>query len=89
MVYRSADGIDPGLRRRLHVTAPASLAADLDAAPPAAIVTGYEDRGGDTRVRLDEGLRAYARTRGYALHRSPWGAAELYVRTQWTRRVVR
>ena len=82
MVYRSADGVDRALRRRLHITSPASLAADLDAAPPAAIVTGYEDGGGDTRVRLDAPLRAYAQARGYVLHRSPWGAAELYVRPQ-------
>ena len=82
MVYRSADGIDPALRERLHITSPASLAADLDKAPPAAIVTGYEDGGGDTRIRLDAPLRAYAQARGYTLHLSPWGAAQLYVRPQ-------
>ena len=82
MVYRSADGIDPALRERLHITSPASLAADLDAAPPAAIVVGYEDGGGDTRIRLDAPLRAYAQSRGYAPHFSPRGAAQLYVRPQ-------
>lgn len=80
MVYRSADGIDPALRARLHVTAPASLAADLDRTPPAAIVTGYEDGGGDVRVRLDEAFRAYARDRGYSCHPSPSGPADLYIR---------
>ena len=80
MVYRSADGFDPELRRRLAIVGPSSLTADLDAAPPAAIVTGYEPSGGDTRVDLDAGLRAYAAARGYILHRSPWRPAELYVR---------
>ncbi len=89
MVYRSADGVDAALRRRLHITSPASLAADLDATPPAAIVTGFEDGGGDTRVRLDVPLRAYALSRGYVLHRSPAGAAELYVRPEGAAPVVR
>ena len=89
MVYRSADGFDAALRRRLHITSPASLAVDLDARPPAAIVTGYEDGGGDTRVRLDVPLRAYALSRGYVLHRSPMEAAELYVRPRGAAPVVR
>ncbi len=80
MIYRSADGVDAPLRRRLHITSPGSLAADLDATPPSAIVTGYEGVGGDTRVDLDAPFRAYARTHGYVLHPSPTGAAELYVR---------
>ncbi len=80
MLYRSADGVDPGLRRRLGIISPSSLASGLDATPPAAIVTGYEHRGGDTRVDLDKGLRAYAEAQGYVLHRSPWADVELYVR---------
>ncbi len=89
MLYRSGDGIDASLRRRLHLTSPGSLAADLDAQPPTAILTGYESAGGDTRVDLDASLRAYARARGYVLHRSPWGASELYVRPQGGSGVVR
>jgi hypothetical protein len=89
MVYRSADGVEPGLRRRLHITSPGSLVSDLDAAPPSAIVTGYEGAGGDTRVNLDAPLRAYALSRGYQLHRSPVEAAELYVRAQGRSPVVR
>ncbi|WP_174299520.1 glycosyltransferase family 39 protein [Caulobacter sp. S45] len=89
MVYRSADGVPEALRSRLHITSPVSLAADLDAASPAAIVTGYEDGGGDTRVRLDAPLRAYAQSRGYVLHRSPVAAAALYIRPQGASPVVR
>ena len=89
MVYRSADGVDAGLRRRLHITSPVSLATDLDAAPPAAIVTGYEDRGGDTRVDLDARLRAYALSRRYVLHRSPVERVQLYVRPQGALPVAR
>ena len=89
MVYRSADGVDARLRRRLHIASPASLATDLDAAPPAALIVGYEDGGGDTRIRLDAGLRAYAEARGYVLHRSAVSAAQLYVRPQGARPVSR
>ncbi len=89
MLYRSGDGIDAGLRARLHLTSPGSLAADLDAQPPGAIVTGYEGAGGDTRVDLDAPLRAYARARGYVLRRSPSGAAQLYVRPPGSAHVVR
>ncbi len=89
MIYRSADGVVAPLRRRLHITSPNSLAADLDAAPPSAIVTGYEGVGGDTRVDLDAPLRAYAQARGYVPSRSPAGAAQLYVRPQGAGRVER
>lgn len=80
MVYRSADGVAPALRATLHLTSPRALATDFDAAPPAALLVGYEGAGGDVKVSLDQPLRAYAIARGYAAHRSPFGAAELYIR---------
>ncbi len=89
MVYRSADGVDAGLRRRLHITSPSTLARDLEAQPPVALVTGYEGPGGDTRVDLDGGLRAYALARNYTVHRYPGGGTQLYIRPAEVSRATR
>ena len=62
------------------MTSPATLASDLDAERPAAIVTGYEPRTGDVKVDLETPFRAYAHSRGYRLQASPWGKAMLFVR---------
>ncbi len=56
--YEYGDELTEAERRRYVVTSPSSIAALLDAQPPAAIVVGL---GGD----LDTPLRAYAESRGY------------------------
>ena len=78
--YRSGDMLDDAQLRRLHLTSPRTLARDLDARPPSAIVTGLEPLSGKTRRDIDDDFRAYARARGYALSRSPDGVAELWIR---------
>jgi len=79
-VYRTGDDLDPATVRRLNVLSPSTLAASLDRAPPAAIVVGYERGDIGFKIRPDDGLQAYARSRGYRLEASPWGAAQLYIR---------
>ncbi len=79
-VYRTGDDLDPATVRRLHVLSPSTLAASLDRSPPAAIVTGYERGDLGFKIHPDDGLQAYARSRGYRLETSPWGAAQLYIR---------
>ena len=73
-VYRVADLIPPADRRYYRMVSAATLPALLDADPPGAVLTGLEGR-------LDDGLRAYARQRGY--RRQPLSGdprLELYVR---------
>lgn len=78
-VYRSGDLLPPADHDRFNTVGPASLAASLDRRPPAAILVGYE--GGTDRfdIRPDDGLRAYARSRGYLPMRGPDARVELYV----------
>ena len=78
--YRSGDMLDDGELGRLHLTSPRTLARDLDAAPPGAIVTGYETPAGRARRNIDDDFRAYARARGYRRTVSPDGVAELWIR---------
>lgn len=77
--YRTGWTIDSLKARRIHAMTPATL-PDLDSAPPAAILTGYE--GGTRKLPLhpDEALDAYARQRGYRLMPMPDGIGRLYVR---------
>ena len=79
-LYRSGDMLPATELRRLHAVSPANLAAFLDEAPPAAIVTGYERPEGPAKRNLDDDLRAYASARGYVRQTDPTGRAELYVR---------
>ena len=78
--YRSGDMLTDAELRRLHLTSPRTLARDLDAEPPAAIVTGYEPPAGRTHRNIDDDFRAYARARGYRRLVSPDGVAELWLR---------
>jgi hypothetical protein len=78
--YRSGDMLDDGQLGRLHLTSPRTLARDLDASPPGAIVTGYETPAGPARRNIDDDFRAYARARGYRRRVSPDGVAELWIR---------
>jgi hypothetical protein len=83
-VWRTGDRIDPARQARLHIISPKTLGAAFGAAPPAAIVVGYEggtmawNRGTD----LDAPLAAWAAGQGYTAVRSPVGEAVLYVRGQ-------
>ena len=78
--YRSGDMLTDAQLRRLHLTSPRTLARDLDAKPPGAVVTGYEPPSGRTHRNIDDDFRAYARTRGYLRLVSPDGMAELWLR---------
>jgi 4-amino-4-deoxy-L-arabinose transferase-like glycosyltransferase len=78
--YRSADMVPDAEQRRLHIVSPRTLARALDAAPPAAIVTGYEPPTGKMRRNVDDDFRAYAMSRGYQPLRSPYDRAELWIR---------
>jgi hypothetical protein len=78
--YRSGDMLSDEELRRLHLTSPRTLARDLDAAPPGAILTGYEPPSGHARRNIDDDFRAYARSRGYRRLASPDGVAELWIK---------
>jgi hypothetical protein len=77
--YRSGWTMGTQLARRLHVMIPATL-KDMDRDPPAAILTGYEDGTRNLPKRPDDGLIAYARSRGYRVLAMPDGVGRLYVR---------
>ncbi|HEY5411510.1 MAG TPA: phospholipid carrier-dependent glycosyltransferase [Caulobacteraceae bacterium] len=81
--YRTGDLVPDAEQRRLHMTSPRTLASDLDATPPAALVTGYEQPAGLHRRNVDDDLRAYARSRGYQRRVSPDGVAELWLNPLW------
>ncbi|WHO37216.1 glycosyltransferase family 39 protein [Sphingobium sp. AP49] len=78
-VYRTGWTIDPAKARRLHMLAPATL-PDLDRAPPAAILTGYENGTRKLPLRPDESLIRYALRRGYHMVPMPDGVGRLYLR---------
>ena len=79
-VYRTGKLLTPELHSRFHTVGPQTLVGALDAAKPAAIVVGYETHNRRFKINdLDGQLRAYARTNGYRLRRSPLGDAELFV----------
>ncbi len=78
--YRTGDLVSDADQRRLHLISPRTLGRFLDAAPPAAIVTGYEPVTGRFHRNVDDDFRAYAKTRGYRLLVGPDGRAQLYVR---------
>ena len=77
--YRSGWTVAPALARRVHTMIPATL-SDMDRAPPDAILTGYEMGTRKLPLKPDEGLIAYARSRGYQLFPMPDGVGRLYIR---------
>jgi hypothetical protein len=72
-VYRVGDLLTAEERTRYLATSPATLAARLDAQPPAAIYIGGEEG-------LEEPLRAYAEAHGYTLVEDDLAGGQLYVR---------
>ncbi|HEX7759068.1 MAG TPA: hypothetical protein VF459_06180 [Caulobacteraceae bacterium] len=82
--YRTGDLTSDDEQRALHGVSPRTLAAVLDAAPPAAIVTGLESRQGPGGRTVDDDFRAYARLRGYQTQASPSGTVELFIRPSAT-----
>lgn len=81
-LWRTGDRISPERQAQFRMVSPATLAAAFAAAPPGAIVTGYE--GGDTvwnrGIDLEAPLAAWASAHGYRAVASPVGAAVLYIR---------
>ena len=78
-VYRTGQLLSPVEARSLHVMTPATL-GDLDRAPPAAILTGYERGTRKLPLRPDDGLVGYARSRGYRAVPMRDGVGMLFVR---------
>jgi hypothetical protein len=72
-VYRIGDLLTPEERARYVATSPTTLAALLDAQPPAAIFIGEEEA-------LEQPLIDYAQSRGYARVDQEFPDGELYVR---------
>ncbi|WP_126516920.1 glycosyltransferase family 39 protein [Sphingobium amiense] len=77
--YRTGWTVPVTQARRLHIMTPQTL-SDMDAAPPAAILTGYERGTRTLPLAVDAGLIAYARRRGYRAMAMPDGTGTLYVR---------
>ncbi|MBS0409182.1 MAG: phospholipid carrier-dependent glycosyltransferase [Proteobacteria bacterium] len=78
--YRTGDLTSDADQARLKALSPRTLAAGLDAAPPAAILVGLEGRPGLNGRSADDDFRDYAVARGWRSERSPDGALELYLR---------
>ena len=78
-IFRSGHLISAADHARFHTVGPQTLRRAFDAQPPAAILTGYQKGTPLFSVRPDDDLRRYAVDRGYRLHRSPVGSAELFV----------
>ena len=81
--YRSGDLLNDAEQSRLHLASPRTLGRVLDSAPPAAIVTGFEEPAGRMARNVDDDFRAYARARGYRRLVGPDGRAELWLRGPW------
>ena len=77
--YRTGWTIPAAQARRLQVMTPGTL-ADMDADPPAAILTGYERGTRTLPLAPDKGLIAYALRHGYRTWPMPDGVGTLYVR---------
>lgn len=78
--YRTGDRLPAATVRAFNAITPATLTAELDAEPPAALITGYETRRRIDRIGLDGGLATYAAARGYRTVRSPYGKAVVHIR---------
>lgn len=76
-VFRSGALLRPEQARAFNTVIPATLAADLDARPPAAILTGYEARRWNGVAPPDAYLERYARQRGYRALTLPDGVGRL------------
>ncbi len=79
-VFRSGNLLSSRVARRLRVTIPSTLKRDFVAAPPAAVLVGYErnQRHGD--IQVDQALEATAIARGYRRVALPDGTGRLYLR---------
>ena len=77
--YRSGWTVPADFARSIHAMTPSTL-ADLDAAPPAAILTGYEAGTRKLPLAPDAALVAYARSRAYIPLTTPDGVGTLYLR---------
>ncbi len=80
--YRTGDMLSLSAIRRLKAVSPGTTVALLDERPPDAIVVGYENGDNLDRFGLERPLVAYARARGYAPVRSPFGAAVVWRRLE-------
>jgi hypothetical protein len=78
-IFRSGHLISADDHARFHTVGPQTLRQALDEDPPAAILTGYQKGTPLFSVRPDDDLRRYAIDRGYRLHRSPMGSAQLFI----------
>ncbi|MFW2830135.1 ArnT family glycosyltransferase [Sphingomonas sp. ID0503] len=79
-VYRSGVLLSPERAKRLAVATPATLDKQLDAAPPAAILTGYEGRSRKFTIDPDRTLIAYAQAHNYRPVALPDGLGTLHLR---------
>jgi len=78
--YRTGDLTSDADQARLRALSPRTLAAGLDAGPPAAIVVGLEGKAGLNGRSADDDFRAYAQSRRWRRETSPDGMLEVYVR---------
>lgn len=85
-VFRTGWLLSGDRAHAFNAATPATLRGMLDAAPPAAIVTGYEAGRGRFPLAPDTALVRYARDRGWTAHRSPYGRATLYLAPARTER---
>lgn len=80
-VFRWTDPAHQGDIAASNALTANSYAAAFAAAPPAAIVTGYETRAnGSSKSDLDAHFRDWARANGYVERQSPHGDAVLFLR---------
>lgn len=79
--WRTGWTMGPVLARQVHAMIPATL-GDLDRAPPAAILTGYEGGTRKLPMRPDDALNAYARRHGYRMLAMPDGVGRLYLKPE-------
>jgi hypothetical protein len=84
--YRTGWTVPASFARRLHMMTPQIL-ADMDRAPPAAILTGYEAGTRNLPLAPDDGLIAYAQKRHYRPMPMPDGGGMLYQRPANVRRL--
>ncbi|MGE4324431.1 MAG: glycosyltransferase family 39 protein [Sphingobium sp.] len=79
--YRTGWTITPAKARRINAITPQTL-GELDKAPPAGILVGYENGTRKLPLAPDRELAAYARRRGYQPVEMPDGVGQLYLRVR-------